>query len=117
MSARAADIARAAAQAADDKKATDVRVFDVTGLSDVCDAICVCTASNPRLAASVVDEVQDRVRETLGVSPISEEGGGDGRWELLDYGCAVVHVMSPEARDYYRLERLWGDAPSLDVGL
>lgn len=115
MSATAIDIARVAAEAANAKKATDLCVLDLTGLSDEFGAICVCTGSNPRLAASVVDEVEERVSKTCGVSPLSIEGAGDGRWVLMDYGSAVVHVFLPEARDYYRIERLWGDAPAIDV--
>lgn len=110
------DLARLAAQAADAKKADDVVCLDLTGLSDVCDAIVVCTGANPRLLDSVVDEVELRVREGLGLEPLSVEGRAEGRWVLVDYGGCVVHLFSPEARRYYRIERLWGDAPLLEAG-
>lgn len=108
------DIARTCAQAADAKKADDVVTLDLRGLSDVCDAIVVCTGANARLADSVVDEVEERVRLAYdGLSPLSVEGRDEGLWVLMDYGPVVVHVFSPEAREFYRIERLWGDAPHL----
>ena len=110
-----ADIAREAALAADDKKATDVVALDVSGISDVTDAIIVCTAANSRLASAVVDEVEDRLRLRFGLSALSISGKDDGPWVLVDFGSVVVHVFSPEGRDYYRIERLWGDAPTIDV--
>ena len=111
------DIARCAALAADAKKAVDIIALDVRGLSDVTDAIVVCTAPNARLASSVVDEVENRLLEQYGVRSISVAGKDDGPWVLVDFGCVTVHVFSPEGRDYYRIERLWGDAPRIDVSL
>lgn len=111
------DIARCAALAADSKKAIDVIALDVRGLSDVTDAIVVCTAPNARLASSVVDEVEDRLLEKCGVRSLSVSGKDDGPWVLVDFGCVTVHVFSPEGRDYYRVERLWGDAPRIEVPL
>lgn len=111
------DIARTAAVAADSKKADDILALDLAGLSDVSDAIVVCTGANSRLSDSVVDEVEERLRLDHGISPISIEGRADGRWILMDYGNVVVHVFSPEARDYYRIEHLWGDAHVIELGL
>lgn len=115
MSSVSIDIARTAALAADAKKANDICALNLEGLSDVCDAIVVCTGANARLADSVVDEVEERVRLEHKLSPLSIEGRADGRWMLLDYGQVIVHIFSPEARDYYRIESLWNDAPALDV--
>ena len=56
------------------------------------------------------------VADVCGEHPFSIEGRDEGSWILMDYGSVIVHVFSPEARDYYRLERLWGDAPVLDLG-
>ena len=114
---RSLALACACAHAADAKKATDVLVFDLAGLSDVCDAIVVCTGANPRLIDSVVDEVEERVRGQFGLSPLSVEGRDACRWVLVDYGAVVLHAFSPEGREFYRLERLWGDAPRVDAGL
>lgn len=111
------EIARVAAAAADAKKATDVVALNLEGMSDVTDAIVVCTAPNSRLAGSVIDEVEERVRLECGLTPLSITGDHAGPWMLVDYGCVVVHVFSPEGREFYRIERLWGDAPSIDVAL
>ena len=111
------DIAKTAACAADAKKATDIVAFDLAGLSDVNDAIVICTGANNRLVDSVVDEVEEKVRAEHGISPISIEGRNDCRWVLMDYGVIAVHVFSPEGRDYYRLEHLWGDAPAIELAL
>ena len=114
---RALALARTAALAADAKKALDLCVLDLSELSDVFEAIVVCTAANERQLSAVIDEVEERVRLGVGESPISREGQAGAPWVLLDYGAVVVHVFSPEARGFYRLERLWGDAPLVDVAL
>ena len=108
------DLVTVAVSAADAKKADDIVLV---GISDVCDAVVICTGSNARLVDSVVDEVEERVRAAFGLSPISIEGRADGRWILMDYGTVIVHVFSPEARDYYRIEHLWGDAPRFELAL
>ncbi len=112
----AEQVARTAAAAADAKKADDVAVLDLTSLSDVCDYFVIATGQNSRLADAVVDEVEEKVADACGEHPFSIEGRDEGSWILMDYGSVIVHVFSPEARDYYRLERLWGDAPVLDLG-
>lgn len=112
----AEQVARTAAAAADAKKADDVAVLDLTSLSDVCDYFVIATGQNSRLADAVADEVEEKVADACGEHPFSIEGRDEGSWILMDYGSVIVHVFSPEARDYYRLERLWGDAPVLDLG-
>ena len=105
------EIARIAAKAASGKKATDITLLDLRGLSDVCDFFLICTAANARMLSSVVDEIEEKVAKNCGVKPISIEGRANLSWVLMDYGSVVVHVFLPETRDYYRLERLWGEAP------
>ncbi len=111
------ELARIAALAADEKKATDIVVLDLTSLSDVCDFFVICSAANARMLDSVVDEVEERIKKNTGLGPLSHEGRAGASWVLLDYGSVVVHAFLPETRDYYRLERLWGDAPQVDMGL
>lgn len=113
----AAEVARIAAVAANDKKADDVVVLDLTELSDVCDFFVIATGSNRRLVDSVIDEVEERVAKNCGEHPFSIEGRDEGSWVLMDYGSVVVHVFTPEAREYYRLEKLWGDAPQMELQL
>ena len=111
------ELARVAATAADAKKATDIVVLNLEGKSDVCDLFVICTAANRRQVDAVVDEVEESVRVNCEEKPLSIEGRDEGSWVLLDYGAVVVHVFMPETRDYYRLERLWGDAPRMERGL
>ena len=113
----AEEVARAAAQAAFDKKAEDVQVLDLTELSDVCDYFVIATGANNRQVDAIVDEVEEKVVDTCGEHPFSIEGREQKTWLLMDYGSVVVHVFTPEARDFYRLEKLWGDAPQLDLEL
>lgn len=113
----AEDVARAAAQAAFDKKAEDIEVLDLTELSDVCDYFMIATGFNNRQVDTIVDEIEEKVAAACGEHPFSIEGRDQRTWILMDYGSVVVHVFTPEARDYYRLEKLWGDAPRLELTL
>ncbi len=109
------EAALTAARAADGKKATDIMVQEVHDLIGVTDYFVIATASNPRQVDAIVDAVEDDLREKCGLKPLAREMSNDGSWSLLDYGCIVVHVFQPEARDYYMLEQLWNDAPVVDL--
>ncbi|WP_072370727.1 ribosome silencing factor [Thermophilibacter mediterraneus] len=111
------ELARVAALAADSKKARDVVLLDLSAQTDVCDYFLICTGENPRQVDAIVDEVREKVSANCGVSPISCEGREGLSWVLVDYGSVVVHVFKPETRDFYRLERLWGDAPRVELDL
>lgn len=109
----ALSVAQAAARAADSKKAQDIVVLDVTELSDMSDYLVICTTtSNPQTQA-VLEEVKDQVSAQLSEKPFSIEGRESGHWILLDYGAVIVHIFQQDLRDYYRLEKLWGDAPQV----
>src|SRR5699024_6183591 len=97
------------------KKATDIMVQEVRELISVTDYFVIATAANNRQVEAIVDAIEEAEREQAHVKPLHREGTDDGRWALLDYGSFVVHVFQPEARDYYRLEMLWNDAPVLDL--
>jgi len=107
---RALDLVRAAAQAASDKLAENIIAFDVSDQLVITDAFVLCSASNDRQVKSIVDEIEDRLRE-IGAKPLRREGERDGRWVLIDYGEIVVHVQHEEERGFYALERLWRDCP------
>lgn len=111
------ELAKVAARAADDKKATDIVLLDLAGVSDVCDYFLICTASNNPQMDAVVDEIREKVRANCGESPLSAEGRARSTWVVLDYGAVVCHIFRPETRDFYRLERLWGDATRVRLGL
>lgn len=107
-------LACAAARAADDKKAEDTLVLEVGPLLAITDYFVITSASNRRLVRTVVDAVDDVVRETLGRSPLRVEGLAEQQWVLMDYGDVVVHVFSDEMRSYYEIERLYRDVPRVD---
>ncbi len=109
------DLALGIARAAAARKASELIILDLTGVSDVTDYFVICSANTARQADAVMDEVEERCREDLGVKPYAIEGRENKNWILMDYGSVVVHVFLPEAREYYRLERLWGDAPRLEL--
>ena len=104
-----------AAQAAAEKKATDIIVQEVRELIGVTDYFVIATANNNRQVNAIIEEVEDELREKQGIKPSHREVSPDGSWSLLDYGNIVVHVFMPETRDFYRLEALWNDAPVLDL--
>lgn len=107
------DLAQCIARAAASRKATDLIALDLSGIVDVCDYFVICSANTARQADAVMDAIEERCCEDLGAKPFALEGREQKRWILMDYGSVVVHIFLPEVREYYRLERLWGDAPAL----
>jgi len=99
-----------AAEAAADKLAHDIVVLDVAEIISIVDCFVIASASNPRQARTVVDEIEAALREHDDSKPIGVEGLEDASWLLLDYGDIVVHVFVDETRAYYDLDRLWADA-------
>jgi ribosome-associated protein len=106
--------ALAIAQAALDKKAEDVMVLDVRGLTSYADYFVVMTADSDRQASAIADHVEQTMK-AQGISKVGVEGYGTGRWILVDYGDVVAHVMNRESRGFYDLEGLWADAPRFSV--
>lgn len=117
MSVTPLELARVAADAADEKKATDICLIDISNTSDICDYFLIASAANRRLADAIVDEIEERVRLNCNEKPFSIEGREELAWTLIDYGSVVVHIFQPEAREYYRLDKLWGDAPRVKLDL
>lgn len=105
---------RRAADLAADRKARDLVVLDLRGLSTATDFFIVGTGTSDTHVKSVAEHVIEELKKS-GVRPSHVEGIRGGRWVLIDYIDFVVHVFHPAARDFYELERLWGDAPLLTV--
>jgi ribosome-associated protein len=110
----AIELVHAAARAASDKLATNIIAIDVSEQLAISDAFLLASASNDRQVKSIVDEIEDRLRD-VGAKPIRREGERDGRWVLIDYGEIVVHVQHEEERQFYALERLWRDCPAIEL--
>lgn len=108
------EIALLAAEAAGEKKAADIVVLDVAETLVITSYFVIATGSSDRQVRSIAEEVEDVLRERGGIKPIGREGEREGKWVLLDFADVVVHVFQPEERDFYRLEKLWSDAPKLE---
>ena len=109
-------LARRLAAIADDKKASDLVALDVRPLVSYTDYLVICTARNERQAKAVHDEVYHQLKRD-GWLPARVEGERDSEWVLMDYLDAVLHIFTPELRERYRLEVLWGEAEKLDLDL
>jgi len=104
----------AAARAAFDKGATDILVLQVGDVLAITDYFVICSASNPRLVRTIVQETEDAVARAGGPKALRVEGLNEAEWVLADHGTFVVHVFHEDARQYYELERLWSDVPKVD---
>ena len=105
------EAALVAARAADAKLGQNTVVLAMGEFLGVTDAFVITSGTNTRQVRTIVEEVERQVKQSLGRSPRATEGLRDLTWVLMDYGDFLVHVFQDEARAYYDLERLWGDAP------
>ena len=111
--ARALDHARLCARIADDNRGKDILLLDLREATPLVDYFVIVTAGSRRQSHAIADEVDHEMKQRQ-EHKLGMEGSEEGRWVLIDYGDFVVHVFSPEAREYYALEEIWGDAPRLD---
>ena len=102
------------AEAAFDKKAERVVALDVRELTSYADTFVIATGNSDRHAQSIADSIVEALRLS-GNKPLGVEGYDEGRWVLIDAGDVIVHVFQSEVRDEYDLERLWSDAPNVDL--
>jgi ribosome-associated protein len=100
------NVSRLAVEALDNMKAQDVVTLDVTSLSEVMDDLIIATGTSNRHVKSLASNVVDELKKQ-GVEPIGVEGMDSSDWVLVDYGSAVIHVMLPQTREFYDLEKLW----------
>lgn len=107
------NLAVLAARTADAKLATEIQILDVGEVLGVCDFFVIATARNEPQVNAVVEEIEEQLRDQLDERPIRSEGRAARRWVLLDYGDVIVHVFLATEREYYRLERLYGDVPEI----
>jgi ribosome-associated protein len=105
-------ILAAAARFAADKKAHDIVELDLREVVGYTDYFLICTGNSGRQAKAIQDGIVEGLKREHGISPGRVEGNTDGGWILLDYLDVVVHVFTPQAREFYRLEQLWGEAPA-----
>jgi ribosome-associated protein len=107
--------ARRIAALAQEKLAEDVVILDMRPVCTYTDFFVVATGRNQRQTHAIVDEVRLKLKQEHRLAPRSVEGEREASWVIADYLDVVLHVFTPEARDFYRLEDLWGDVPSVEV--
>ncbi len=108
------ELAQLAADVADSKKARDVVILDISKLAVIADFFVICSANSRTQVQAIADAMEEQL-ELKGVRCRGIEGRDEGKWVLLDFGDLVVHIFQGEEREFYGLERLWGDAPRLPV--
>ena len=109
------EMAAAIADLAADRKALDIVQLDLRGMIGYADYFVICSGRTDRQTRAIHDGIHEGMK-ARGILPRRVEGVTESRWILMDYLDVVVHVFTPDTREYYRLEQLWGEAPSLAVG-
>jgi ribosome-associated protein len=109
------ELAQRIAEIASDKVAHDIRIFDLRGIVSYTDFFVICSGRTERQTKAIHDAIYQELKDVHGRLPRRVEGLSEARWILMDYLDAVVHIFTPDARSYYRLEQLWGDAPSQTI--
>jgi ribosome-associated protein len=104
-----------AVRAAESKKASEIKVLDLTGITSFADFFVICTGANQRQIQAISDEVGVQLKQQAGELPTSIEGYTQAEWILVDYGDLLIHIFSPKAREYYDLERLWRSAKTVAI--
>ncbi|MEM7540978.1 MAG: ribosome silencing factor [Pseudomonadota bacterium] len=100
------DVAQCVVGALDDGKAVDINCLDVRHLTDITDYMVIASGRSSRQCKALCDRVRDAMR-TIGQKPLGVEGDRECEWVLIDCGDAIVHIMQPEVREFYQLEKLW----------
>lgn len=103
-----------AARAAESKKAINLRIFDLRGVSSFADFFVICSGSNPRQIQTIADTIADELKKA-GYTGLGIEGYDTAEWVLVDYGDFIVHIFSEKARSFYDLERLWRQAKEIKL--
>ncbi|MFW5981367.1 MAG: ribosome silencing factor [bacterium] len=106
------DIALMAAEAADDKKANDIEVLEVKGLTTIADYFVICSGNSETQVKAISRGIEDSLSEK-DIEPKKIAGKGEARWILMDYADLIIHVFHKDEREFYELERLWADAENI----
>lgn len=107
------NIAEKIVTAAEDKKARDVRILDVEGISMVTDSFVICSANSNTQVKAIADHIEKELAQE-GINMLHQEGYREGRWILMDFGTCIAHIFVEEEREFYNLERLWdGEHPAV----
>lgn len=99
----------------DAKKAIDIAVLNVSGLTTLADYFIIATGKTDKQTQALCDNVEEEMKKQFQISPVNKEGYRSGDWILLGFDEAIVHIFQPQARDFYDLEHVWQDALRVDV--
>ncbi len=113
---RTEDLVAAITRLAADKKALDVVELDLRGVLGYTDYFLICSGNTGRQAKAIHDGIVEGLKHEHGTLPRRVEGSAEGGWILMDYLDVIVHIFTPETREFYRLEQLWGEAPARVAG-
>jgi ribosome-associated protein len=105
-------IAQAVAELASDRKAENILELDLRELTSVADYFVICSGRSDRQVRAIHDAIHLGMKTDHAILPTRVDGVTQSQWVLMDYGDVIVHVFTPELREFYRLEQLWGEAPS-----
>lgn len=108
------ELAEKIAVSLDDRKAGNIKVIKVDNISSLCDYFVIATGNSSTQVQSLADNIEMKLKED-GVAPYAVEGYRSNGWVLLDYTSVILHIFTPEARDYYDLDRLWSDGEIIEV--
>jgi ribosome-associated protein len=108
------ELLKIAVKAADDKRAEEILALNMRGISLIADYFIICHGNSDRQVQAIADEMKEKAEEN-GYSVKRMEGYDEARWILIDMGDVIAHVFHRDERGYYNLERLWGDAPLVDL--
>lgn len=108
------EMAEIAVKALDSRRAKEIRMLKTTDVTSLADYFVICSGTSNTQIKALTEAVEEAMKNA-GEMPDHIEGHREGTWVLSDYGCLVVHIFSPEAREFYDLERLWVDAEDVDI--
>jgi ribosome-associated protein len=108
-------IAQAVADIASDRKAVNIVELDLRELTSLADYFVICSGRSDRQVRAIHDAIHLEMKNEHGVLPARVDGVTEAQWILMDYGDVIVHVFTPDVREFYRLEQLWGEAPSRTI--
>jgi ribosome-associated protein len=111
------EITLATAEYASDAKAEGLVALDLRELTSVADYFVICSGRSDRQVKAIHDRIHLGMKNEHGILPTRVDGATQAQWVLMDYGDVIVHIFTPEMRDFYRLEQLWGEAPSQSLDM
>ncbi len=109
------ELAEEITKALDGKKARNIKVLKIDDKTILADYFVICCGNSNTQIRALAGEVEEKIKEIYNISPLHMEGFNEATWTVIDYASVIVHIFSREARDFYKLEKLWSDAEEIDI--